>query len=44
LRAQELIPCDAHVEIDAKVFAGYFPGAKKAKTFDELEKTVGRTL
>lgn len=41
---EELIPCDAHVEIDAKVFAGYFAGAKKAKTFDDLQKTVGREL
>jgi len=39
---EELIPCDAHVEIDAKVFAGYFPGAKKAKTYEELQNTVGR--
>ncbi|KAG8467735.1 hypothetical protein KFE25_006787 [Diacronema lutheri] len=41
---EELIPCDAHVEIDAKVFAGYFPGAKKPKTYDELQKTIGRGL
>lgn len=42
--AQELIPCDAHVEIDAKVFAGYFAGSKKQKTFDELSGTVGRAM
>jgi hypothetical protein len=43
-RPQELIPCDAHVEIDAKVFAGYFAGAQKVKTFEELQGTVGRGL
>mmetsp|Transcript_18589 Transcript_18589/g.58811 ORF Transcript_18589/g.58811 Transcript_18589/m.58811 type:complete len:103 (+) Transcript_18589:945-1253(+) len=41
---EELIPCDAHVEIDAKVFAGYFAGSKKQKTYDELKTTVGRDL
>ena len=30
------------VEIDAKVFAGYFAGNKKVKTWDELQDTIGR--
>jgi len=38
----ELIPADAKVEIDAKVYAGYFSGTKKVKTWDELNNTVGR--
>lgn len=39
----ELIPADAHVEIDAKIFAGYFsPDAKL--TQEELAKTKGRGL
>lgn len=38
----DLIPADAKVEIDAKVFAGYFAGSKKKKTFEELQGTVGR--
>jgi len=32
------------VEIDAKVFAGYFAGSKKQKTAEELKGTVGRQL
>ena len=39
---EELVPDDAKVEIDAKVFAGYFAGNKKVKTWDELQGTVGR--
>ena len=38
----DLIPADAKVEIDAKVYAGYFAGSKKKKTFEELQGTVGR--
>ena len=38
----ELIPADAQVEIDAKVYAGYFAGSKEKKTFEELAYTVGR--
>jgi len=38
----ELIPADAKVEIDAKVYAGYYAGSKQVKTFDELAHTVGR--
>ena len=40
---EELVPADAKVEIDAKVFAGYFAGNKKVKTWDELQGTIGRT-
>lgn len=36
-----LLPTDAHVEIDAKIFAGYY-SATKSFTQDELTKTVGR--
>ena len=39
---EHLIPADAKVEIDAKVYAGYFAGNKKVKTWDELQSTVGR--
>jgi len=39
---EDLIPADAKVEIDAKVYAGYFAGSKKVKTWDELQDTVGR--
>jgi GTP cyclohydrolase II len=40
---KELIPDDAHVEINAKVFAGYHAG-KVYEGIDEktLEKTMGR--
>ena len=40
---KELIPADAHVEINAKVFAGYHAG-KEYEGIDEttLEKTMGR--
>jgi len=38
----ELIPADAKVEIDAKVYAGYYAGSKQVKTFEELQYTVGR--
>jgi len=38
----ELIPADAQVEIDAKVYAGYFAGSKEVKTFEQLATTVGR--
>ena len=38
----ELIPLDAKVEIDAKVFAGYYAGSKEVKTFEQLAQTVGR--
>ena len=33
---------EGQVEIDAKVFAGYFAGNKKVKTWDELQGTIGR--
>jgi len=39
---QELIPADAQVEIDAKMYAGYFSGDKKVKTWEQLNETVGR--
>ena len=39
---EELIPADAKVEIDAKMYAGYFSGDKKVKTWEELNMTVGR--
>ena len=38
----ELIPADAKVEIDAKVYAGYYAGSKEKKTFEQLAYTVGR--
>ena len=38
----ELIPADAKVEIDAKVYAGYYAGSKEVKTFEQLAYTVGR--
>jgi len=38
----ELIPADAKVEIDAKVYAGYYAGNKEVKTFEQLAYTVGR--
>ena len=38
----ELIPADAKVEIDAKVYAGYYAGNKEKKTFEQLAYTVGR--
>jgi len=38
----ELIPADAQVEIDAKVYAGYYAGSKEVKTLDQLAYTVGR--
>ena len=38
----ELIPADAKVEIDAKVYAGYYAGSKEVKTLEQLAFTVGR--
>ena len=38
----ELVPADAHVEIDAKVFAGYDSGNVYKVTEDELKKVKGR--
>ena len=38
----ELIPADAKVEIDAKVYAGYYAGSKEVKTLEQLAYTVGR--
>ncbi len=38
----ELIPADAKVEIDAKIFAGYYSGNKEVKTYEQLATTVGR--
>eukprot|EP01116_Phalansterium_solitarium_P024233 TRINITY_DN881_c1_g1_i1.p1 TRINITY_DN881_c1_g1~~TRINITY_DN881_c1_g1_i1.p1 ORF type:complete len:467 (-),score=152.85 TRINITY_DN881_c1_g1_i1:929-2227(-) len=40
----ELIPADAHVEIDAKIFAGYYTPGAKPQTKEDLQKTVGRGL
>jgi len=40
----ELIPADAKVEIDAKMFAGYYSGAKEVKSWEQLQTTVGREL
>ncbi|KAJ1491106.1 hypothetical protein T484DRAFT_1933926 [Baffinella frigidus] len=41
----DLIPADAHVEIDAKMYAGYFvPEEKRALVNDDLLKTEGRGL
>lgn len=41
----ELIPADAHVEIDAKMYAGYFvPDEKKSVVEDNFKTTVGREL
>ena len=39
---EELVPADAKVEIDAKVYAGYYAGSKEVKTFEQLAYTVGR--
>jgi len=41
---EELIPADAKVEIDAKMYAGYYSGEKKVKSWEELNGTVGREL
>ena len=38
----DLIPADAKVEIDAKVYAGYYAGSKEVKTLEQLAFTVGR--
>ena len=35
-------PPGVQVEIDAKVFAGYYAGNKQVKTLDQLAGTVGR--
>mmetsp|Transcript_20606 Transcript_20606/g.49186 ORF Transcript_20606/g.49186 Transcript_20606/m.49186 type:complete len:471 (+) Transcript_20606:210-1622(+) len=42
----ELIPADAHVEIDAKMFAGYYvPEEKKHEvTVERVKSTTGRAL
>ncbi len=42
----ELIPADAHVEIDAKMYAGYYvPEEKKSSVNEDLvKKTKGRDL
>jgi len=40
----ELIPADAKVEIDAKMYAGYYSGDKEVKSWEQLQTTVGRTL
>jgi hypothetical protein len=39
----ELIPQDAHVEMEAKKAAGYF-NKEKPKTRDELRKVKGRKI
>jgi len=39
---EELIPADAKVEIDAKMYAGYYAGDKQVKSWEELNQTVGR--
>ena len=41
---EELIPADAKVEIDAKMYAGYYSGNKQVKTWDQLTTTVGRSM
>jgi GTP cyclohydrolase II len=41
----ELIPADAHVEIDAKMYAGYYvPEEKKAVVETKFKTTLGREL
>jgi hypothetical protein len=41
----ELIPADAHVEIDAKMYAGYYvPEEKKAVVETNFKTTLGRDL
>jgi len=41
----DLIPSDAHVEIDAKMYAGYFvPEDKKEQVEANFKSTVGRQL
>ena len=39
---EELIPADAKVEIDAKMYAGYYSGNKEVKSWEQLATTVGR--
>jgi len=39
----ELVPADAKVEIDAKVFSGYEGGAVYNVTEDDLKETKGRS-
>ena len=41
---EELIPADAKVEIDAKMYAGYYSGNKEVKSWDELQSTQGRAM
>ena len=41
----ELIPADAHVEIDAKMYSGYFvPEDKKSAVEQNFKSTTGREL
>ena len=41
----ELIPADAHVEIDAKMYSGYFvPEDKKDVVETKFKTTLGRDL
>ena len=41
---EELIPADAKVEIDAKMYAGYYSGNKEVKSWDALQATQGRAM
>ncbi len=41
---KEMVPRDAQVEIDAKVFAGYNGGGVYSVSEEQLKKTVGRSL
>lgn len=38
----EMMPEDSRVEIDAKIYAGYYAGSNKVLTMEELEKVSGR--
>ena len=40
---KELIPSDAHVEIDAKVSKGYHGGSTHVVTEEELKQAKGRS-
>ena len=40
---KSMVPADAHVEIDAKVVAGYHGGEVHEDKGDRLDQTVGRS-
>lgn len=38
----QMMPEDSRVEIDAKIFAGYYAGSNKVLTMEELDQVSGR--